>query len=249
MPLPLSSGLSRPTLNALDSPELSPATGRKRQRSQSMQSDSAASTSSAKRSVADNPSNDNSSRGLRTDHPTTIPVPPDPNQEIDAYMAEQGEEEIPPFTSPPSYQDKDMQPVSREEKFNIVSKGKARQMEIGETWYLVSAVWYKRWSRACTGEVDKEGPVIEAELGPVDNSTLLDTYGHLLPSLAENIDVEYVPEEVWKLFIQWCVERSIFIRTSRLMLIGMVHPRIHCLGGSSLEVSHNVQQSRCNPCA
>jgi ubiquitin carboxyl-terminal hydrolase 4/11/15 len=96
-----------------------------------------------------------------------------------------------------------MQHVSLKEKHQIVEKGKKRKMEVGETWYLISRVWYKRWEKACTGEIDKEGPVEEGELGPVENSGLLDTYGNLQPSLAEGVDVEYVPEEVWNLFVQW----------------------------------------------
>jgi ubiquitin carboxyl-terminal hydrolase 4/11/15 len=98
-----------------------------------------------------------------------------------------------------------MQPVSLEEKCQIVQKGKERKMEVGETWYLVSRVWYKRWRKACTGEIDKEGPVTENELGPVDNSGLLDSYRNLQSPLAEGVDVEYVPQEVWDLFVQWWV--------------------------------------------
>jgi ubiquitin carboxyl-terminal hydrolase 4/11/15 len=45
--------------------------------------------------------------------------------------------------------------------------------------------------------------VREEELGPVDNSELLDSYENLRPSLSEGVDLEYVPEEVWNLFVQW----------------------------------------------
>lgn len=118
-------------------------------------------------------------------------------------MAESGALHIPPVVSPPSYQETALQSVSLEEKYQIVKKGKERKMELGETWYLVSRGWYKRWERACTGGVHKEGPVREEELGPVDNSELLDSYENLRPSLSEGVDLEYVPEEVWNLFVQW----------------------------------------------
>jgi ubiquitin carboxyl-terminal hydrolase 4/11/15 len=118
-------------------------------------------------------------------------------------MAESGLLHTPSIISLPSYEETAMPPVSLQEKHQIVKKGKERKMEVGETWYLVSRVWYKRWEKACTGEVDKEGPVREEELGPVDNSGLLDTYGDLQPSQAEGVDLEYVPEEVWNLFVQW----------------------------------------------
>ncbi|KAJ3515187.1 hypothetical protein NLJ89_g1915 [Agrocybe chaxingu] len=202
MPLTPSSG-SSPS-NALDSPDPSGPPSRKRQRSQSMQSDSGASTSSVKRSVADNTSNDISVRSPRTDHPSPLNLASDSNQDIDTYMAEQGEADIPTFLSPPpSHPPSVMEPLQREEKFSMVDKGKGRRMEIGETWYLVSRVWYKRWSKACTGEVDKEGPITEQDLGPVDNSALLDSYGNLRPSLAEGVDFEYIPEEIWTLLVLW----------------------------------------------
>jgi ubiquitin carboxyl-terminal hydrolase 4/11/15 len=168
-----------------------------------MESDSAVSTSSVKRSTADNSSNEHRARGSLPDQPSTSTPSSDLNQDIDAYMAESGALHIPPVVSPPSYQETAVQPVSLNEKHQIVKKGKERKMEVGETWYLVSRVWYRRWEKACTGEVDKDGPVGEEELGPVNNSGLLDTYGNLLPSLVEGVDLEYVPEEVWNLFVQW----------------------------------------------
>lgn len=163
-----------------------------------MQSDSAVSTSSVKRSTTDSPSNDNRARASPPDQPTSSSLSSDLNSDIDVYMTDSGYLAV----APPSYQETAMH-VSHEEKHLIVKKGKGRKMEAGETWYLVSCVWYKRWIKACTGVVDKEGPVTEEELGPVDNSGLLDTYGNLQPSLAEGVDLEYVPEEVWNLFVQW----------------------------------------------
>ena len=186
--------------NLLESPEISPQPSRKRQRSQSMHSDSGASTSSVKRAVADTTGSDIP----RTDQLSTLTLV-DPNQDIDAYMEEQGEADIPAFMPPPSQIPLAMQSLPPGEKLSLVEKGKARKMEIGETWYLVSRDWYKRWNKACTGVVDKEGPLTEQELGPVDNSSLLDSYDNLLASLVEGVEVEYVPEEVWSHFVLWYV--------------------------------------------
>ncbi|KAF8906237.1 hypothetical protein CPB84DRAFT_1844494 [Gymnopilus junonius] len=185
-----------------NSPELATQPSRKRQRSLSMQSDSAASSSSVKRSAAENPSNDITIRSPRTDHLSSL----NPNnQDIDAYMAEQGEADIPTFMSPPPSQiiSSPHMSLSREEKLELVDNGKGRRMQIGETWYLVARDWYKRWHKAVTGEIDKEGPVTEQDLGPVNNSSLLDEHGNLKPSLAEGVDVEYVPQEVWDSFTDW----------------------------------------------
>lgn len=183
-----------------------PLPGRKRQRTESMQSDSGASSSSVKRSVADNSSREPKGTSPLSDqaqHSASSPAPADQTQDIDAYMAESGALDTPPVLLPPTYQESTMQPVTREEKFQIVKKGKERKMEVGETWYLVSRVWYKRWFKACSGEIDKEGPVTEEELGPVDNSALLDDFNNLKRALSDGVDVEFVPEEVWNLFVQW----------------------------------------------
>ncbi|KDR80672.1 hypothetical protein GALMADRAFT_241045 [Galerina marginata CBS 339.88] len=190
--------------NLLESPELSTQQSRKRMRSLSMQSDSGASSSSVKRSVADNPSNDIPVRSPRTDQLSTPPLTDPNNHDIDAYMAEQGEADIPTVMGPPASQiNPTVSMLSRGDKLSMVQTGKSRRMEVGETWYLVARVWYKRWLKACTGEVDKEGPITEQDIVPVDNSSVLDGYGNLLPSLAEGVDVEYVPQEIWDLFVNW----------------------------------------------
>ncbi|KAF9530488.1 hypothetical protein CPB83DRAFT_851013 [Crepidotus variabilis] len=170
-----------------------------------MQSDSAASTSSVKRSVADNSLSEAKGRSPLSDQQrvTSSPAAADQNHDIDAYMAESGALDTPPVVSPPSYQESAMQPVTKEEKLQIVKKGKERKMEVGETWYLVSRVWYRRWSKACTGEIDKEGSVTEEQLGPVNNTPLLDEFSNLKSSPVEGVEVEYVPSEVWNLFVQW----------------------------------------------
>lgn len=196
---PLSSPASSPK-NLLDSPEISSQTSRKRQRSQSMQSDSGASTSSVKRTVADATGSDNP----RADQLSTLTLG-DQSQDIDAYMEEQGEADIPSFMPPSSQVTPAMYSLPPGDKLSLVEKGKSRKMEVGETWYLVSRDWYKRWTKACTGVVDKEGPLTEQELGPVNNSSLLDSYNNLLASLAEGVEVEYVPEQVWSHFVLWYV--------------------------------------------
>lgn len=78
-------------------------------------------------------------------------------------------------------------------------------MKVGETWYLVDRAWWKKWEKACRGVIDKEGPVTEQDIGPVDNTRLLDSYGNLQLSLVEGIDLEYVPEETWQHFMTWYV--------------------------------------------
>jgi ubiquitin carboxyl-terminal hydrolase 4/11/15 len=80
---------------------------------------------------------------------------------------------------------------------------KKKGMVRGEVWYVVSHSWFRKWEKACTGELDKEGGVLESQLGAVDNSDIVDDSGKLKGTVREGEDVEYVPLEVWKLFTQW----------------------------------------------
>ncbi|KAF8637637.1 hypothetical protein AX17_002705 [Amanita inopinata Kibby_2008] len=194
----LPSPASSPSPNIL---EITAQPSRKRQRSHSMLSD--ASTSSLKRAVSDDiPPG---LRSPRADKLSSLSLT-DPAQDIDAYMAEQGEADIPTAISIPSSVSHDTSgcpSVPPAEKLSIVNWGKSKEMEIGETWYLIARDWWKRWEKACTGLADKGGLMTENDLGPVDNSRLLDQYGNLQPSLVEGVDVEYVPEETWQLLVDW----------------------------------------------
>jgi ubiquitin carboxyl-terminal hydrolase 4/11/15 len=67
----------------------------------------------------------------------------------------------------------------------------------GSNWAVVSKSWWRRFEKAATGQVDKEGGVDEDALGPVDNSTLLDSDGHLNEDLIEGVDFDCVPEVAW----------------------------------------------------
>lgn len=190
--------------NVLPSPASSPSPktldvavqpSRKRQRSQSMLSDT--STSSVKRAVSDDVPSD--LRSPRTETMSNLSL-----SDIDAYMSEQGESQNPAAILAPS--DATIHQSSPPaERLTIVMSKKQRQMEIGDTWYLIAHDWWKRWYKACAGQADKEGPVTEQELGPVNNASLLDEYGKLRTGLAEGMDVEYVPEDAWNFFNSWYV--------------------------------------------
>ncbi|KAF5383617.1 hypothetical protein D9615_003721 [Tricholomella constricta] len=194
----------QPSPASSPTPNESSQRSRKRQRSQSMQSD--AFSSSLKRTVVDGSPLDDAVRGSRGDQMSTLTIA-DPN-DIDSYMAGQGESDIPGLVTLGHSTFPEQAPAvpktaSSDEKLSFVDKSKGRKMEVGETWYLVARDWWKRWRKALTGEVDKEGPVNEQDLGPVDNSRLLDSYGNLQLSLVEGIDLEFVPEDVWRCFLHW----------------------------------------------
>ncbi|KAG5725448.1 Ubiquitin carboxyl-terminal hydrolase 4 [Termitomyces sp. T112] len=157
---------------------------------------------SRKRQRTDPNSTDIDSKSPRTDRMSTLTIA-DSNHDIDAYMADQGEDDIPALVPEPSTSPQILKVAPAEERVAFVDRCKLRKMEVGEMWYLVARHWWKRWRKALTGEVDKEGPVNEQDLGPVDNSPLLDSYNNLLTSISEGVDLEFVPEEVWRCFVSW----------------------------------------------
>ncbi|KAJ7625556.1 hypothetical protein FB45DRAFT_921756 [Roridomyces roridus] len=146
---------------------------RKRQRSSSMVSDT--SSSSIKRSLSDGPSQD--CDPLSTLSLSDLTLLPSSNARYGS---------VPPA-----------------EKVVRVESAKAESMKAGQTWYLVDRSWWKRWRKACTGVVDKEGAVTEEELGPVDNTAIVDMNGNLRAPLSDGIDFELVPQPVWDDFALW----------------------------------------------
>jgi len=123
---------------------------------------------------------------------------------MDAYMASQSEDNA--LSVPQQSQAVDTtQNMAPAQKLLCVEQGKKKRMEIGETWYLISSSWWRRWRKACTGEKDKEGVITEVELGSIDNSSLVDTDGLLRRDILEGVDVEFVPQDVWRLFTIWFV--------------------------------------------
>lgn len=99
--------------------------------------------------------------------------------------------------------------LTPKERYDKVAACAERDMIVGETWYVVSRRWYRRWEKACTGVMDKEGGVEEKDIGPVDNGYLVDLKGNLTASsLAEGVDVQFVPEEAWELLSEWYVLTS-----------------------------------------
>lgn len=169
-----------------------------------MQSDK--SSGSVKRAVSEAPGMDTTFPNKQTDQLSTLSLA-DQTQDIDAYMAGQGEDlTLTAIPGTQQFQGTDAaQGMSPVEKLALVEREKQQRMEIGETWFLISCAWWKRWRKACTGEEDKEGAVTEQELIPVDNSALIDAGGSLKQGLLEGEDVQYVPQHVWHFFTTWLV--------------------------------------------
>jgi ubiquitin carboxyl-terminal hydrolase 4/11/15 len=133
-------------------------------------------------------------RSLSSDAPSQDP-------DTDAYMADLAIDTVrlvPPYAAM-------HQSVPPAEKIARVEAAKAGRLNPGDTWYLIDRTWWKRWKKACTGVVDKEGPVTEEQLGGVDNSALVDGNGYLRAPLSDTVDYELVPEAAWNDLVSWCV--------------------------------------------
>ena len=122
---------------------------------------------------------------------------------MDSYMHTQGEVDLEQDTGSTSPASLTQQSMKRHELINSL---KGRAMVPGETWYLISLSWYNNWDKACTGRVDKEGVMLENQLGPVDNSSFFkDGEFDTNLSLIDGVDIEYFPQEAWDLLVQWYV--------------------------------------------
>ena len=182
---------------------LSTTEGRKRYRSLSMESSTSA--SSRKRSASEDPTASSPvTRSTRLDD--TAPSLSDPTpSDIDAYMDAQGEPDVLQSTLipdlpelSPSFDDsiREDLPSPTLLRFHAVETMRGLPLVEGTTWALLSKSWYRRFEKAATGQVDKEGCVKEEDLGPVDNSSLLENDGRLKENILEGIDFECVPEIV-----------------------------------------------------
>ncbi|KAJ7180962.1 hypothetical protein C8R46DRAFT_1071015 [Mycena filopes] len=162
---------------------------RKRQRSSSMVSDT--SSASVKRSLSDGPSQDG--------EPLSTLSIEDPSPDTDTYMADLDKDTV---RLAPQYSAL-YQCVPPAEKIARVEAAKEQRMTPGETWYVLDRSWWKRWKKACTGVVDKEGGVTEDELRGVDNTPIVDASGNLRASLYYEVDYDLVPQSVWDDFVSW----------------------------------------------
>ena len=126
---------------------------------------------------------------------TLIPVPhhPDP----------------PPLDSSP-----EDAPSSTFLKFQTIEIMREMPLIEGSDWAVVSKSWWRRFEKAATGQVDKEGGVDEDALGPVDNSSLLDKDGRLNEDLVEGEDFDCIPEVAW----DYLVHLYVLLRSQRFLV-------------------------------
>lgn len=89
-------------------------------------------------------------------------------------------------------------------KLQKIQSLKGKPLVLGETWYLVSSQWYRGWVSACGGAPMKGAPEDESQVKAVDNSSLAGLKpGKLKIDIEEGTDYELLPEDAWKLLVEW----------------------------------------------
>ncbi|CAE6362917.1 unnamed protein product [Rhizoctonia solani] len=95
--------------------------------------------------------------------------------------------------------------MTAQERHTMISIAKQMPLELESYWFVVSRKWFQVWEAAVLGIPNKDCPrVTEQTLGPVDNSDILQTgTAELLPNLVEGYDIELVPEDAWRKYVEW----------------------------------------------
>lgn len=107
----------------------------------------------------------------------------------------------PPLSA--SKPDRDAPYVGPLQKWDQISSLKFTAMKDGDIWYLISLAWYEKWRAACNPASKTQGREADEQLGPVDNSDIVDPDGELIPALSDGNRVTSVSQRVMELFIEW----------------------------------------------
>lgn len=107
-------------------------------------------------------------------------------------------------------------------QLEMIVEIKRRELEEGESWFLVSRRWYQRWQAACSGIAQFKGDDASLELdavGPIDNTDITVEGGMLRRPVLDGVDVETLPTAAWVYLLSWCVQalESSWPHTDRLL--------------------------------
>ena len=119
----------------------------------------------------------------------------------------------PPATTPPqptpppsaSKLARDAPYLLPRQKWDQISSLKFTAMKDGDIWYLISHAWHEKWKAACNPASKIQGREADEQLGPVDNSDIIDANGELIPALSEGNRVISVSQRAMELFTQWYI--------------------------------------------
>lgn len=92
------------------------------------------------------------------------------------------------------------------EMIKEMKNGGEIEMEAGETWFLVSRSWFRRWATACSGVAESKNDDADltlTDVGPIDNSDILTAQGKLKQPLELGREVEILPRPAWDFLKRW----------------------------------------------
>ncbi|GAA5849097.1 hypothetical protein JCM8547_006443 [Rhodosporidiobolus lusitaniae] len=127
----------------------------------------------------------------------------EPTDSPPAYASSDDEEE---GDEPPSFRPAGYNGPAPDVQLEFIRELKGRQLDEGDTWFLVSRRWYRRWMTAVSGVAeskDDDASLTVEEVGPVDNGDIVDEKGELRRPVQEGVDVEVVPEPAWRYLVEW----------------------------------------------
>jgi len=115
----------------------------------------------------------------------------------------------PPSYTPPTPPAPEVTPASGlcppgEVQDEIIAENQRALPEAGDSWYLVSRAWYRRWQVATSGQATKEEtPLSIDEVGPIDTFSLIDSSGNLRMPLLADVDVSVLSSQSWGMLKDW----------------------------------------------
>lgn len=138
--------------------------------------------------------------------------------DIDAYMADQGEFDLPTFDVGRTFASPDMDLVAGShvlqphQRLLSISVLKIKPLKEGDIWYLIPKKWYTRFEDACSGRISKDSSS-SSPLGPIDNTEITQLapypgkeYDLILdPPVVEGDTVEFIPALAHDFLQEWFV--------------------------------------------
>ncbi|SCV70333.1 BQ2448_1727 [Microbotryum intermedium] len=106
------------------------------------------------------------------------------------------------------------------------------EMAQGDSWYLVSRTWYRRWQTACSGVRDDKNDDDDVDelsienLGPVNNADILDQSGALKRPVEEGRDVVLLSPQAWDFLVKWYGRSSLPIKRQVVSTGGIGSERV-----------------------
>ncbi|GAA5868046.1 hypothetical protein JCM1840_003663 [Sporobolomyces johnsonii] len=201
---PYQSSSASPTSRKRPISSPAPASAQKRANSedlmdQSQLSDTEGSIGASRLNIASTPgspsSDEEADTTLLADGAPASPPPDDDDDQPPAY-----DDELPTFGAGPT-----ATPPPGDAQLDIIRELKSGELEDGDSWYLVSRVWYRRWMTACSGVAESKEDDTSLgvdQVGPIDNTPLV-VDGELKKPVVEGVDVEVLPKQAWEILKSW----------------------------------------------